>query len=181
MFSLSVCLSLSLSLSFIYIYIYEYEYLHIPYTDINIQIYLIYIYINCLAPIVYSLLPVLPIAYRLLPIACNHNTRYTKHTQHIDEYWQIGHRLGHQSGLYESPRQNPAAILNGLACRVYQQICTNSKYKHTYMFCFINSTSTIETGVSFLSTTNKHLRQACSAINRVWWYQYILKCNLHIG
>ena len=64
-----------------------------------------------------------------------YSTRYSKYT-HIYMLTNIRHRFGHHWGLYESARQNIAAILNGFAFRVYSvfsNICQKYKYTQQYM------------------------------------------------
>ena len=53
---------------------------------------------------------------------------YTIHKQMLAN---LGHRFGHQSGLYDSSGQNSAAILSVFAPRDYLvllKICTNGEY-----------------------------------------------------
>ena len=90
----------------------------------------------------------------------------------------IGHRFGHQSGLYESSAQNSAAILIAYSFRVYllfSKICINCKY-HKKKHGFVKKRTCLEKRCRF-KTKKKRLRQACSAVNRAWGYQYILKCK----
>ena len=53
------------------------------------------------------------------------------------KFANIGHRFSHQSGLYESSRQNPAAILGGFSFRFYLgvlKICTTAHISN--LTCF---------------------------------------------
>ena len=85
-----------------------------------------------------------------------------------------GHRFGYQSGLFESPGQNSAAILNFFAFHVYfvfSDMNVYSKYQGAYTF--LSKTDTLGTRCLLVHKNKHRLRQACSAANRVAGYQYI--------
>ena len=51
---------------------------------------------------------------------CTYNTKNTAHILYIEKLpTNIGHRVGHQSGLNESSGRNWPTFLNGVAFRVY--------------------------------------------------------------
>ena len=97
------------------------------------------------------------------------STKYARH----NILTNIGHRFGHQSGVYKSSGQNSAAISIAYSFRVslvFSKICINSKHQSKYIF--LSKTDMFEKGAS-LFKKEKRLRQACSAVNRAWGYQFI--------
>ena len=77
----------------------------------------------------------------------------------------LGHRLGQQSGLYESSGRYSTIFLHGLVFRVYlalAKIGNNTKYSQ------IVSTYAVYLKKQVLHNkqNEKRLRQACSTVNR---------------
>ena len=88
----------------------------------------------------------------------------------IHNIWvHIGHRFGHQAGLDKSSGRNSTTFVYGIEFQVFWGLQRYAQSSDIPKNVFVKHGSFWE----------KRLPQACSAVNRVWGYQYTSKCNLY--
>ena len=100
---------------------------------------------------------------------CSVCTVCTECTVAPSKWNMIEHRFGHRSSQDESSGQSPAAILNVFVFRVYLVFSETGKNNE---YGQILASTDISKKVCRFSTKQK---TSCSAVNRVWGYQYISK------